>query len=84
MSGYWQVELDPQAREKIAFTSHAGLYEFITMPFFLCNVLSTFQRLMERVLHGLTWQIALIYLDVVLVYSCTFEEHLKHLRLVFD
>ena len=84
MSGYWQVELDPQAREKTAFTTHAGLYEFITMPFGLCNAPSTFQRLMECVLRGLTWQIALIYLDDVLVYSCTFEEHLKHLRLVFD
>ena len=84
MSGYWQVELDPQAREKTAFITHAGLYEFITMPFGLCNAPSTFQRLMECVLRGLTWQIALIYLDDVLVYSRTFEEHLKHLRLVFD
>ena len=84
MSGYWQVKLDAQSREKTAFVTHAGLYEFTTMPFGLCNAPGTFQRLMECVLRGLNWQIALIYLDDVLVYSKTFEEHLQHLRLVFD
>lgn len=54
------------------------------MPFGLCNAPGTFQRLMECVLRGLTWQIALIYLDDVLVYFRTFEEHLHHLCLVFD
>ena len=84
LSGYWQVQMDPASREKTAFVTHAGLYEFTTMPFGLCNAPGTFQRLMECVLRGLTWQIALIYLDDVLVYSRTFEEHLQHLRLVFD
>jgi len=84
LSGYWQVDLSEQAREKTAFITHAGLYEFIAMPFGLCNAPSTFQRLMECVLRGLNWQIALIYLDDVLVFSRTFEEHLQHLRLVFD
>ena len=84
VSGYWQAEVEPASREKTAFITHAGLYEFITMPFGLCNAPGTFQRLMECVLRGLTWQIALIYLDDVLVYSRTFEEHLHHLRLVFD
>ena len=84
MSGYWQVELDHEAREKTAFTTHAGLYEFIAMPFGLFNAPSTFQRLMECFLRGLTWQIALIYLDDILVYSPTFEEHLQHLRLLIQ
>ena len=84
ISGFWQVNLHPEAREKTAFTTHAGLYEFVTMPFGLCNAPSTFQRLMECVLRGLTWHIALIYLDDVLVFSSTFDEHLTHLRLVFD
>ena len=81
MSGFWQVQMDDASREKTAFTMQAGLYEFITMPFGLCNALGTFQRLIECVLHGLTWHIALIYLDDVLVYSRTFDEHLHHLRL---
>ena len=47
-SGYWQVELDSDDREKTAFVTHQGLYEFNVMPFRLCNAPSTFQRLMDR------------------------------------
>ena len=84
ISGYWQVEMNSSSKEKTAFVTHSGLYEFTIMPFGLFNAPGTFQRLMECVLRGLTWQIALIYLDDVLVYSRTFDDHLQHLRLVFD
>ena len=84
MAGYWQIELTEQSREKTAFVTHAGLFEFNVMAFGLCNAPSCFQRLMECVLRGLNWKIALIYLDDVLVYSRTFEDHLQHLRLVFQ
>ena len=83
-SGYWQISMDPSLTQKTAFLSHAGLYEFKVMAFGLCNAPSCFQRLMECVLRGLTWKIALIYLDDVLVYSRTFDAHLEHLRLVFN
>ena len=76
--------MDASSTEKTAFISHAGLYEFKVMAFGLCNAPSCFHRLMECVLRGLTWKIALIYLDDVLVYSRTFDAHLEHLRLVFD
>ena len=84
MSGYWQISMESTSREKTAFVIHAGLFEFNVMPFGLCNAPSCLQRLMECVLRGLNWKIALIYLNDVLVYSRTFDDHLKHLRLVFD
>ena len=53
-SGYWQVEVEPEDRQKTAFTTRAVLYEFQVMPFGLCNALATFQRLMQRILSGLS------------------------------
>ena len=67
-SGYWQVELDPDDREKTAFVTHQELYEFNVMPFGLCNAPSTFQPLMEFLLTGLQWSICLIYLDDVIIF----------------
>ena len=84
LSGYWQVEVDPNDREKTAFITHDGLFQFIKMPFGLCNAPATFQRLMDLVLAGLQWNNCLVYLDDVLIIGRTFEEHLKNLELVFD
>ena len=81
-SGYWQVEMDPNDREKSAFVTHQGLYEFNVMPFGLCNVPSTFQRLMEYVLAGLQCSTCLIYLDDI-IYGRDFEGHLTRLWEVF-
>ena len=82
-SGYWQVEVDDADREKTAFTTRHGLFEFQVMPFGLCNAPGTFQRLMEFVLAGLQWQTCLVYLDDVIVYGRDFDEHLERLREVF-
>ena len=84
VSGYWQVELEPNSRAKTAFTTHCGLYEFNRMPFGLCNAPATFQRLMQVVLAGLEWDCCFVYIDDILVASKSFEEHLHHLQLVFD
>ncbi len=83
-SGYWQVEVDPEHREKTAFTTPHGLFEFRVMPFGLCNAPSTFQRLMELVLAGLKWEVCLAYLDDVVVFGRTFEEHFHRVRVVLS
>lgn len=82
--GYLQVEMRPGDECKTAFTCHRGLYEFVRMPFGLCGSPSTFQRLIDRVLGEAKWQHALAYLDDIVVYSHTFEEHLCHLRDVLE
>ena len=59
-----------------------GLYQFTVMPFGLCNAPATFERLMERVLRGLQWQVAVVYLDNVINWGRTFEEHYQRLATV--
>ena len=83
-SGYWQVEMDPDDKQKTAFaTSRHGLYQFKVMPFGLCNALSTFERLMESVLSGLQFETLLVYLNDIIIPCTTFEQGLQRLEQVF-
>ena len=59
------------------------LFEFTRMPFGLCNVPATFQRVMQYVLAGLEWKSCFVHIDDILVASKTFDEHLKHLHVHF-
>ncbi len=83
VSGYWQVEMGEKDREKPAFCTPYGLYEFNVLPFGLCNGPATFQRLMDLVLAGLKMSQCLVYIDDVIVVGRTFDEHLCNLREVF-
>lgn len=83
-SGYWQIEVDERDREKTAFVTPDGLYEFRVLPFGLCSAPATFQRMMDTVLADLKWQSCLVYLDDVVVFSASFSEHLKRLRQVLE
>ena len=84
-SGYWQVPITECDKAKTAFRTSSGqLYEFIQVPFGLCNAPATFSRLMDRVLSGLHWETCLFYLDDIIVFSSTWEEHLAQLRQVFE
>ncbi|UYV61785.1 hypothetical protein LAZ67_1006539 [Cordylochernes scorpioides] len=81
-SGYWQFEVDEKDRDKTAFITLDGLYEFRVMPFGLCNVPATFERMIDSVLGSLKYNMCLCYLDDIVVYAPTFEEHLRRLQLV--
>ena len=82
---YHQVPLAEEDKEKTAFaTPRGGLYQYVTMPFGLCNAPATFQRLIERTLAGLQWYIAVLYLDDIIVFSKTFDGQLDNLRRVFE
>ena len=83
-SGYHQVAMHRNSKEKTAFISHAGLYHFNVLSFGLTNAPRQFQRLMSRVLLGLERKICLVYIDDVIVFSSKFEEQIHRLRLVFD
>ena len=83
-SGYWQIPVAAADIPKTAFVCHKGLFEFVRMPFGLCNAPGIFQRTMERVLHGLVGEICLVYLDDVVVFGKTKEEHALNLRLVLE
>jgi len=79
-SGYWNVPMDPDSVEKTAFTSKFGLYEWLVMPFGLCNAVPAFERLMENILVDLKWRTCLVYLDDCVVFSDDFPTHLIRLR----
>ena len=84
-SGHWQVPITKSDKAKTAFRTSSGqLYEFNQVPFGLCNAPATFSRLMDRVLAGLHWEKCLFYLDHIIVFSSTWEEHLARLRQVFE
>ena len=84
-SGFWQVKMSEESRQYMAFTvGSLGIYEFLRMPYGLCNAPATFQHLMQNCLGELNLQYTLIYLDDVIVYSKTPEEHLKQLQAVLD
>ena len=81
--GYWQVPLHPDSRSKTAFTTPFGLFQFKTMPFGLKGAPATFQRLMDRLLQDCQ-AFAAAYLDDLIIFSETFDDHLQHIRAVLD
>ena len=83
-SGYWQVAMDEHDKPKTAFTTGNGLYQFTVMSFGLCNAPATFERLMEKVLSGLPWEVCLLYLDDIIVHGRQFREAIQRLRTVLQ
>ena len=87
-SGFWQIRMHPSAQEKTAFVTPQGLFEFRVMPFGLTNAPGVFQRLMQQVIMGLNPisgpDFVSVYLDDILVFSRSLEDHLNHLRIVIN
>ncbi|GBG63373.1 hypothetical protein CBR_g37731 [Chara braunii] len=83
-SGYHQIRVAAADQPKTAFRSRFGHYEFTVMSFGLTNAPGTFQRAMNDIFGDILEQYVLVYLDDILVYSRTLEEHLRHLRDFLD
>jgi len=79
-SGFHQVAMKEEDSDKTAFITRRGMFKFKTMPFGLANAVATFQRLMDLVLAGLNLSICLAYLDDIILFSRTHEEHLERLE----
>ena len=80
--GYWQIPMSPSSREKTAFATPFGLFEFDVMPFGLHNAPATFQRLMNHILLDCQ-SFARAYIDDIVIFSQSWEEHVRHLSEVF-
>ena len=82
--GYFQLIMHPDSVDKTAFRVPWGLFSFTRMPQGLCNSPSTFQRTVELIFGDLNMSKLILYLDDILVYSATFQEHLERLGVVFE
>ena len=82
--GYWQIKMHPDDKEKMAFVTPDGLYEFDRLPFGLSEAHATFDRALEIILSGLHYHICLCYFDDIIIPSTTIQEHCEKLSFVLD
>ena len=78
-SGYYQIPIKEEDRDKMAFLTKYGLFEQCRMHFGLCNAPATFQQAMMLILKGLTWKEVLAYLDDIMILGKSFDDHLNNI-----
>lgn len=83
-SGFHQILVKPEDQYKIAFQTHHGHYEYLVMPYGLTGAPATFQSIMNHVLAPLLRKCVVVFIDDILIYSKTYEEHIQHVQLVFQ
>jgi hypothetical protein len=84
LNGFWQVMVKEEHKHKTAFVTSRGLFEFVVMPFGLCNAPATFQRLMDTVIKPEYRSFIETYVDDVMTHSQSFTEHVGHLETLLN
>ena len=82
--GFWNIPVAEDSKEKTAFITHKGLFQFKTMPYGACNSSAVFQRTMNMVLAKYIGDFVQVFVDDIIVFSKDEQEHQKHLQLVFQ
>ena len=78
------MEVEENSREKTAFTIHIRLFQYIRLPFGLTNAPASFERLLEHFLRDYIGKFVILYIDVMLILSASFEDHLSHVAQVLQ
>lgn len=78
--GYWQIHIRDEDQWKMVFKTSDGFYEWLVMPFGFSNAPATFSRLMNQVLKPYLGRSVIVYLDDILVYNASYDDHIQHVR----